>query len=558
MYNSIKFKGYKLFSINDFIEISGISSINVIIGKNNCGKSSLLDIIEMAYDIPALAKGKKEVQEIIADVPITQEMVTAIFAGYSSIGSLGTPSSYWNNVKGKDISVKLSVKKHSYSDDWEGDATIIPSSEILGSKRSEWQRAIHCLNMQRGEYCFRRLAADRNIEPEMETEMDLMSTGEGASNIVRIFLNNSLYNETIIEKDLLLALNEIMYPESEFISIKIQQISDLAGKTMWEIFLQEKGSQRVALSKTGSGIKTIILMLLNLLVVPKMEKYKAKKIVYGFEELENNLHPALQRKLFDYIYKFAVENDVCVFLTTHSHVAINTFYNKKKANIFHISKKNNISHIKKIETYLDKTEILNDLDVKASDILQSNGIIWVEGPSDRIYIKRWMEILTDNIFLEGKHYQFLYYGGRLLSQYAAKEETELINILTTNRNAAIVIDSDKRYASASLNETKKRIIEEFTALNMFSWVTKGKEIENYIPVEAISDFTGKKIDKQCQKYELFSTYIKPFYNSFEGKKVQFANQIKEYITTENSKEILDLNKQVLKLYDQIRLWNENC
>ena len=33
--------------------------------------------------------------------------------------------------------------------------------------------------------------------------------------------------------------------------------------------------------------------------------------------------------------------------------------------------------------------MLNDLDVRASDLLQSNGIIWVEGPSDRIYIKRW-------------------------------------------------------------------------------------------------------------------------------------------------------------------------
>ena len=33
------------------------------------------------------------------------------------------------------------------------------------------------------------------------------------------------------------------------------------------------------------------------------EKYKNKKIIYAFEELENNLHPALQRKLFEYIYK---------------------------------------------------------------------------------------------------------------------------------------------------------------------------------------------------------------------------------------------------------------
>lgn len=60
------------------------------------------------------------------------------------------------------------------------------------------------------------------------------------------------------------------------------------------------------------------------------------------------------------------------------------------------------------------------MDVKASDILQSNGIIWVEGPSDRIYLKRWLELFTPNEYEEGKHYQFLYYGGRLLSQYNAR------------------------------------------------------------------------------------------------------------------------------------------
>ena len=59
------------------------------------------------------------------------------------------------------------------------------------------------------------------------------------------------------------------------------------------------------MSRMGSGLKTIILVLLNLLVIPELDEYKDKKMVYGFEELENNLHPAMQRKLFEYIYEFA-------------------------------------------------------------------------------------------------------------------------------------------------------------------------------------------------------------------------------------------------------------
>lgn len=91
---------------------------------------------------------------------------------------------------------------------------------------------------------------------------------------------------------------------------------------------------RCPLSRMGSGLKTIILVLLNLLVISELDEYKDKKMVYGFEELENNLHPAMQRKLFEYIYEFAEKNDVQVFITTHSHVAINAFYDKDDAGYF--------------------------------------------------------------------------------------------------------------------------------------------------------------------------------------------------------------------------------
>ena len=193
--------------------------------------------------------------------------------------------------------------------------------------------------------------------------------------------------------------------------------------------------------------------------------------------------------------------------------------------------------------------------MKASDILQSNGIIWVEGPSDRIYIKRWLELFTPNEYEEGKHYQFLYYGGRLLSQYSAKEETDLINIITTNRNAAIVIDSDKRSRSASLNNTKKRIMDEFDRLGMFYWVTKGKEIENYLPKEAVEAMLDITLESGCSQYKLFPDFIVPYYKGFSSKKVPFANKIKGHISLENSADILDLKKQIEKLYTHIKAWN---
>ena len=160
---------------------------------------------------------------------------------------------------------------------------------------------------------FRRISAERNISPEVEVQDEFLGEdGRGASNLIRKFVNYSGYDETLIERELLHELNSIMKPEIDFEEIKIQQIMR-NGTILWEVFLREKGYDRYALSQSGSGLKTVVLVLLNLLVIPHTSGYLNKPIVYGFEELENNLHPALQRRLFDYLYTFSVKIPTCTW-----------------------------------------------------------------------------------------------------------------------------------------------------------------------------------------------------------------------------------------------------
>lgn len=540
---NISFKGYKAFSNDEYVKLNDIARVNVIIGKNNSGKTSLLDVVELVYCENAPIRTGFEVDSLYFDMPFDDEMVNNVFSnGLSGIGRWSRPT-LRDYVQGKVFSIKLKANK---------------SVEVMDNNLSELgghiNGIVNTINTRRHLYKFRKISAERSINPEVEGEIQLECNGDGATNLIRVFINDCNFDETLIESELLKALNYIMMPEAEYESIRVQQVN-YQGTTCWEVFLQEKGMQRVPLSKTGSGLKTIVLVLLNLLVIPQIKEYSGCKLVYGFEELENNLHPALQRRLFEYLYDIAIEKDIILYLTTHSHIAINAFFDKEEAKIFHVIKDNGIARIKEIGTHIDKTEILDDLDVKASDLLQSNGIIWVEGPSDRIYIKRWLEIFTKNKLEEGKDYQFLYYGGRLLSQYSAQEETELISIITTNRNAAIVIDSDKRRGNESINDTKKRIVQEFKELNMFSWVTKGKEIENYLPKIALESMLEISIRKECGQYNLFPDYVEKYYKNFSHKKVPFANQIKEYITSENSTDILDLRKQIEMLYKHMEKWS---
>src|SRR5262249_52750116 len=133
--------------------------------------------------------------------------------------------------------------------------------------------------------------------------------------------------------------------------------------------------------------------------------------------------------------------------------------------------------------------ILDDLDIRASDILQSNGIIWVEGPSDRIFFNKWIELWSDNKFREGAHYQCLIYGGKLLKHLRGDDpeaEAEAVSVLRLNRNATIVIDSDRASETDGLNATKQRILAEFAKSNLLAWVTAGREVENYIPTALLT------------------------------------------------------------------------
>lgn len=49
MYKGIRFKGYKAFTADTYTELDNLSRVSVIIGKNNSGKSSVIDVMGMMY-----------------------------------------------------------------------------------------------------------------------------------------------------------------------------------------------------------------------------------------------------------------------------------------------------------------------------------------------------------------------------------------------------------------------------------------------------------------------------------------------------------------------------
>lgn len=349
---SIQFEGYKSFPTGVANEIIISPHVSVLIGKNNCGKSSCIDVIECVFK------------------PDYYPTVRSNFSRISPIFTLGNYNISYGFSKttgGGDIPGTLGSNYYAYGSQFIGNKIVTDLSVIASGKdryttlkfsntqieldpsigQSQWENTTKTYKDFQQNYEFRRINAERDLVAEVESPQEFVDyNGNGATNLLRKFINHSLYDEKLVEERLLEELNKIMEPDSHFQKIRVQQIDD-DGIVKWEIFLEEDNGKRFALSKSGSGLKTIILMLINLYIIPEIKGYQDRKIVFAFEELENNLHPALQRKVFEYLYDFAVENDTHIFITTHSHIAINTFFEKDNTALYHVQKSNGemVTHI---------------------------------------------------------------------------------------------------------------------------------------------------------------------------------------------------------------------
>ncbi len=407
----------------------------------------------------------------------------------------------------------------------------------------------------------KRIFAERNIFPEIENESMLVDgNGNGITRIINNFLNKSNYNESLVREKLLSKLNEIMGEDATFTEIVTQQVK-ISDKTNWEIFLREDKKGRIPLSSSGSGLKTILMVLVYTILIPETEKRSLSDYIFMFEELENNLHPSLQRRLLKYVEQLTKQGAI-FFLTTHSNVLLDNFQNSDEVNILHVQRENDEIKLLNASGHIQKSHILNDLGIKASDLLQSNGIIWVEGPSDRIYINKWINLWSNGNLKEGKDYQCVFYGGRLLSNLTVVEADDLINLIKVNRNAVILIDSDKKSAQSKINETKKRINEEAKDIGVMCWITKGREIENYLPQDVIKRcFDVKSSEAVFNQFDNIEGYIE---NLKKGKgkdflknKIGFAHHALAQASLDELKSSYDLNDRMNQLLETIYLWNKH-
>lgn len=323
------------------------------------------------------------------------------------------------------------------------------------------------------------------------------------------------------------------------------------------------GDQHVALSRCGTGIEQLLVLSVALVEYPEA--------LLLIEEPENFLHPTLQRQVMQQLLDREGESVV----TTHS----NHFLDIRDKEIayyrtFLRSTEYMSAGVERIDTGR-KYELIWDLGVRPSSLFESNATVWVEGPSDAIYLRTWLSLLpAAKGLVEGIHYTFAFHAGALLDKFfvdpsggsEATDSKHIVDFFAIHPNFFIVADSDGNATTPIGHGYLQRLID-LPGIDAVSWVTYGKEVENYLPGWIFERWLNKKDAPVVREPKQEDLRWTPFWRTINDmadasvpkdcpNKVKFAEwatgELRSPTQGQSSLEVFDLSKQLERLVTFIR------
>ena len=413
-------------------EVSNLGRVNVFVGRNNSGKSSILD---------ALCLIRSAFNPVLFDEPVPQLLLKR----KAVERNIYVSRNFWHNYDTKQR-IKFNLEFKS------GEKLNI---EVLWTNDSQFQMLFEDLSGVSGKYIEGKYSAARGIYLGQSYFFDDRGFNEFASKFPQInhFLSEivliddylarklqrletnifSRILEPRIDKKIVKELNEIYNFETE--GLTYIPISPTAREFRLAV---STPNLSLHIDEMGDGAKyaTVILSISLLL----------ENTAFLIEEIESHQHSGAIRKLIPRLVEIANQRNVQLFLTTHSievMEALSQLPPEYDIHFFHIENKRGDIDVRHLGGNIDVKLLLN-LGVDPRFLEAYKKFIVVEGKNDVQFFKSLLQRY-------GKNVEELGYLVKAGDKNSLKNHV-LPALLSTKKEIVAAMDYDKQDKEALIQD----------------------------------------------------------------------------------------------------------
>lgn len=338
----------------------------------------------------------------------------------------------------------------------------------------------------------------RVLRPDQPDDFTRQTQVDYGLDVARVFTGQTLYSEI---RRLLLGSRS----DRERYNLYLDFLSSefFGGKSFSLRPFEETGvlyasigdEKEFPLAHLGDGLQSVVLMTFRAFAATEPS-------IYFIEEPELYLHPGLQRKMVQF---FTSSDTHHFFITTHSNHILDLSMDFSNVSVFRLGKSGNgkVDHLptfKVVRVSHGDQATLQALGVRASSVFLVNATIWVEGVTDRLYLRKMLDLYQKHlmvaanpqrevgqvagvprIFQEDIHFTFVEYGGSNITHWSFLDDgtTPTIEVERLCAEAFVVSDQDGEDAKL---DRKERLTE---LLGNRYHCLPVREIENLLPPSTI-------------------------------------------------------------------------
>jgi len=459
-----RFESYK--GVEPGNRIEGLNTLNVFIGPNNAGKSRLLRAIfaenELqcatdATEIEALRTTIEEVQKAAEDIKRSEpEMVLRYPDAFKIIEQLRCPfysrgewpmdTGFRNLLQShKDANRMFRVLQshtetanlHEPLANLDRNLSTIPAYQ---PNNPNWHRiyiptlrGLRPIDSESDSYRNRTIndyfRGELGPAPQAKQsfENDTILTGQTYFDSVRRFLLGTLQQREAIDQ------YQRFLSRSFFDGEEVTLIPREGEDVLYVKIGREKEQPIFHL---GDGIQQIIIQTLPLAL------HADKNLILCVEEPELYLHPGYQRLLIERFLDTTSCQGHQVFVATHSQQFLDMTLDHSNISVYRVTKQHPEQHdgdewtptFKVTQRSGHDRVILQELGVRNSSVLLANCTIWVEGITDRMYTRHFLNLWQNQaqktesedqrLFQEDIHYAFVEYSGNNITHWSFLDDSD--------------------------------------------------------------------------------------------------------------------------------------